>query len=163
MKTTHEFEKSKLVGDLGEQLILATYKSDLEFAGGIINDFLIRDGRYLELKTDTYDMSRTPNFFMERYSDDKTFKNGGPWYADEKKSDVFLYFFTQNRRLFWFEDVPALISRIEEVAIKQSLQLCEIANKGRWGRGYNTLGYKIPRKDLSHLYEEITLGDRLPI
>jgi hypothetical protein len=159
MKTQHEFNKSKVVGDLGEQLILSVYNDDLEFAGGIINDFLIRDGRYLELKTDTYDMSRTPNFFMERYSDDKTFKNGGPWYADEKKSDVFLYFFVQNKKLFWFENIPALIERIE----KMSLTLCEIPNKGRWGGGYNTLGFKVPRHLVKDLYTEIDLGDKLPI
>lgn len=158
---THEFEKSKIVGDLGEQLILSTYSKDLEFAGGVINDFLIRDGRYMELKTDTYDMNTTPNFFMERYSDDRKFKAGGPWQALEKESHVYLYFFAKNRKLFWFDNVTDLVYRLE--SFQNMMTLCPIYNTARYGKGYNTLGYKVRRSLLRDLYIEINLGDDLPI
>lgn len=157
----HEFKKSKIVGDLGEMALARAYPKQLKRLDGIENDFKIKNSGFLELKTDTYDMARTPNFFMERYSDDHNFKNGGPWYALEKGSNVFLYYFTKNKKLFWFDDVKALVELLEQLT--RNVMPIKIPNKGRYVSSYNTLGYKVPRQMLTNLYKEFELGDPLPL
>lgn len=156
MDRTFEFGKQNDIGQAGERLVVNNYSDIGYYDEDHSTDLLHKDGRKIELKTDTYSMKRTPNFFMERYSNDTAYAPGGPWQALEKGSDIFIYMFVNNKKLFVFEDITALIRELEELIKTYNMQLVPIKNKG-----YNTLGYKIPRETLSHLFKEVTLGDGL--
>jgi hypothetical protein len=160
----HRFKKSLTVGEQGEQLFGNYYPGQVEWAGGREYDFtilLVPNGK-TELKSDDYPKSDTPNFFIERYSNDRDYKPGGPYSAYLNGVDYFIYQYLKDKKLFVFKDLLALVSNVDYYALINQLPLTPVQNKV--GRGmYNTLGYKIPREALSHLYKEINLGDRLPI
>jgi hypothetical protein len=106
-------------------------------------DFLIRARTKVELKTDTYSMEKTENFFMEKYSDINKMLLGGPWRAANDRINYFVYYFLLDGVFFWFrpnELVFFLDSYIEKKHEK-------IIRSHSWF----TLGYIIPRKDLKHL------------
>lgn len=155
---TYEFSKSVVLGDVGENRLLEEYpyliKESTE-GHDIIDPRIIRVT--IEVKTDFFDMARTPNFFMERYSDDKTFKLGGPWRADAYNTDVLLYQFLGNKKIFWFDDIPTLVDFLDDYINTKRLQLMRVKNKR-----YYTLGFKIPRYAVKHLYTELNFGDELP-
>jgi hypothetical protein len=98
-------------------------------------DFILGDGRSVELKTDTYDMEKTPNFFMEIFGDIDAEKIGGPWRAMQDGVDLFVYFFPKNKTFFWFKTV-ALCRKLDELVAQQNLTPKEIRNKGWSARGY---------------------------
>ena len=77
-----DFNTQLSTGNIGEDHFKQLYSNlnpvkseDLKY------DFKLSNGSTVELKTDTYDMEDTPNFFMEYYSDMKKLKIGGPWRA----------------------------------------------------------------------------------
>jgi len=152
----HKFKDSLVLGDRGEKLLLDTY-SYLKPANCDAHDVV--DTRYnstVEIKTDYYPMSKTPNFFIEKYSDDYKFKAGGLDRAAIHKTDIFLYQFINDKTIFWFDDIPKALVIVDKFVREHNLQLIKIPNKG-----YNTLGYKIPRYILSDVFKEIKLGDEL--
>ena len=59
----------------------------------------LADEKKLELKTDTYLMEDTENFFMETESHGKP---GGPWRALGDGIDFFVYYYIKNNSFFWF-------------------------------------------------------------
>jgi len=156
----HDFNKSVILGDAGERKLIETYsylKSDSTDGHDMLD---CRDGSStstIEVKTDFYDMNRTPNFFMERYSDDKTFKLGGPWRSESHNTDVFLYQFITNLKMFWFGDIPALVAELDSYISKNNPRIVEVPNIR-----HTTLGYKIPRHVVADLYIELDFGDILP-
>jgi hypothetical protein len=139
--TTHKFSDSIHVGDAGEQIFLA-YNPSYEKLGRTDNvDFRCREtGDTAELKTDNYDMSRTPNLFIERYSSDATMKPGGPY--RNLDTTWWIYYYIRNDHAMWFRP-RELIQRLEERGLADESQLIGIQNKG-----YTTWGWKIRRSDV---------------
>jgi len=136
-----QFKDQLSVGGSGEALFLSLHPW-LNKADGIKFDFE-RDGKSVELKTDTYSMKRTPNFFMERYSDTERGTLGGPWRAARDNVDFFVYMYSVERQCFWFNS-KELVSFLDEYC--KSKRLVEIPNKS-----WVTTGYLVPRSAVEHL------------
>lgn len=142
-RTAHNFQKSLAVGKAGEDQIISAWPG-LVRLDGRKSDFLTWDGLKVELKSDSYSMADTENFFIELLSDKAKNKHGGPLQALASGSDLYVYNFSANRTLFIFE-VPALAAYIAKN--KDKYEQIEIRNQG-----WVTTGLKVPRIDLSHLY-----------
>jgi len=122
----------------------------LEKLSGFKSDFtLIETGQGVELKTDYWAMSKTPNFFFERYSDKARQTPGGPWQSIENGSDLFCYFYVKDLTFFRFETVP-LVEALEEII--KTISPTDIMNKT-----YITQGYRVPRALLKDISEEFKL------
>ncbi len=140
-----DFKAQLEVGSRGEELFLEHYPRRLEVYEGREYDFTVKCNKHkLELKTDTYNINKTVNFFFERYSDVHLKTPGGPWRAHKDNVDIFCYYFVRHNTWFEFRDIPALIKRLDEVINKN--QLIFIKNKG-WITG----GYKVPREKIIDL------------
>lgn len=157
---THYFHEDLKRGEYGENLLLNRYpyltKDSTEG-----HDMIDTRGDLpvtIEVKTDSHDMDRFPNFFMEIFSDNKSLKLGGPWRSADHNTDVFLYHFKNNFRIFWFDNIPLLVTEIEIYMAKYRPEEIKIKNAG-----YKTLGYKIPRHALAGVYTELNFGDPLPL
>lgn len=136
------------VGAKGEKLLLKHWPEPVQkhpvFKGP---DFIDMHDKVIELKTDTYEMENTPNFFIERWSDLEKKKLGGPWQAYEKGVHIFVYLFIKNKTWFIFRDMPALIARLDKLT--ESAYGINIPNKG-----WTTQGYRVKRSDLQDLYTQ---------
>lgn len=145
--SSFDFQAQLTVGSRGEELFLERYPSKLIVHPEHAYDFDCKvTGAKIELKTDTYNIDKTDNFFIERYSDVHKKSPGGVWQSYEKGVTVFCYYFVRNNIWFQFNDLPTLVSRLEELTKKKGM--IYIKNKG-WITG----GYKIKREDLEDLYD----------
>jgi len=157
---THYFNEDLKRGEYGENLLLNRY-SYLTKDSTDGHDMIDTRGEppiTIEVKTDSHDMDIFPNFFMETYSDDKSHKLGGPWRSADHNTDVFLYHFKNNFRIFWFDNIPLLVTKVETYMANYNPREIKVKNAG-----YNTLGYKIPRDVLAEICTELEFGDTLPI
>lgn len=145
------FEKDLEFGKRGEEEFYKQFKDvlGLKKEDGYNRDFSDRNGDGVELKTDRYDMNKTSNFFIERFSYDK--KVGGPWQAFKKGNKYFCYWFYPNDIVFLFE-LKQLINKLN--MIEKRFDLVNIKNQN-----HITQGYKIPRKELKDIYTEYNLKD----
>lgn len=134
------FKEQLEAGNSGERMFLLYYgpRTPVKSVADLAFDFTIDGDKKLELKTDTYSMTKTNNFFMERFGSVKTMKSGGPWRAKEDKLDFFVYCFEKEKTFFWFE--PESLCKILDEFIKKSSYV-EIRNSG-----WTTRGYKVPRE-----------------
>ena len=146
-----DFKDQLLVGDAGARLFQERWEAQtIPHADPKGPDFVDALARCIELKTDTYPMSKTPNFFMERWSDVGTRRPGGPWQAFGKGCNLFVYLFLADRVWFVFDDLPALLARLD--SLTPGLPAKHIRNKG-----WVTEGYAVSRLALSDLYKEVAL------
>lgn len=144
------FQKSLSMGEIGESLFYQAHEGKLEKLSGFKSDFtLIETGQGVELKTDYWAMSKTPNFFFERYSDKDKQSPGGPWQSREHGSDLFCYFYVKDLTFFKFETVP-LVTALEDII--KTIPPTDVPNKT-----YITQGYRVPRMLLKDLYLECKL------
>lgn len=153
----HDFETENEKGMAGEQELYCLYpylKDDSCIGWDRIDT---RTNKTVEIKTDYWSMKNTQNFFMERYSNNISYKPGGPYRALIYGTDIFLYQFIKNKKIFWFDDVVELIRALDMYVIRYNPKLSPVKNNN-----YITLGYKIPREVLAHLYIELNYGDELP-
>lgn len=142
-----DFQIQLKLGNRAEELFLEHYPTKIEIYPERAYDFTCtKTGAKIELKTDTYNIDKTSNFFMERYSDVHKKTIGGPWRAKRDKVDIFCYYFVRHNIWFQFNNIPALISRLDELTDGKGLVY--IKNKG-WITG----GYKVKREDLEDLYD----------
>lgn len=141
----HDFKSSLKKGQVGE-LLLLNATPGLVRLDGRKSDFITKDGISLELKTDSYDMASTPNFFIELVSDLAREKPGGPRQAQLHGSILWCYLYVKNLVLFTF-NTDELVNWLD-VHDKNYLP-SRIPNKT-----WTTLGIKVPRIDLKHLYTE---------
>ncbi len=142
----HNFKHSLAIGQQGEAQLLL-YMPELTKLDGRKADFINEQtGATYELKTDSYDYNKTANFFIETASDAELGKPGGPWQALEHGSTYWLYMFSRNKVLFTFKTLP-LVQWLDTHPKKYPL--ISIPNKG-----WTTLGFKLPRVDVAHLYME---------
>lgn len=150
-KKVFDWKTQLAIGEEGERIFAEHYhdkpltKIEAHYA-----DFKTKEGEVLELKTDTYPMSKTPNFYFERYSDMKKKSPGGIWQSMDKGVQVFCYFFKSDGVYFEFRDMPALKQCVEDYIRDKSYVI--IRNKG-----YSSQGYKIPRSLLNHLWKSYTI------
>ena len=140
-----DFKKQNKVGLKGERFFQECYpelkakkpEEDLSF------DFITEEGLKVEIKTDTYPMEKTGNFFFEYFSDIQSAKLGGPWRAYDDKVDHFVYLFAQDKTFFWFH--PGKLCKALEPIIA-TMRYKTIKN-----RAWTTTGFAVPRdlvKDL---------------
>jgi len=140
-KEVFGFKKQLTVGNKGEELFLRHYKGSEK--SDIRKYDLLYKGEKVELKTDTYPMEKTANFFMERYGSIEDGKIGGPWRAREDGVKHFVYFYLADKTFFWFES-KALADYLDTYTKDKRGKT--VAN-----RGYSSLGFAVPREDLRHL------------
>lgn len=151
MITTFDFDKQLTVGNSGESLFLKYYKK----LGPVKSkdwfcDFVLKDKKTVEIKTDTYDMNKTNNFFMEMFGNITESKMGGPWRGMQDGVDYFVYYFLNNNTFFWF-DTSILCNRLDELISRDNIQPKDIRNKS-----WITRGYLIPRIKLIDIYRQDT-------
>jgi hypothetical protein len=113
-------------------------------------DYQDSSGAKIELKSDQYEMGKTPNFFLERYSDMLKLSPGGPWQAHAKGATVFVYLYSANRIWYICRDIPALLAKLDVLLVKD--KGIQIPN-----RGYTTLGHKVPRAALAEHFTKEAL------
>lgn len=148
------FKASLGVGKIGEVLYYEANLGKLEKLDGRAADF--RDyltGELTELKLDTYSMEKTPNFFIEQYSDMNKKTSGGPYRALENGCKFFVYMFVQNLKLFTF-DTQKLVDRMRE--LEPTLSITEVPNSS-----WITTGFRVNRDLLKDLYVESELVIRM--
>ncbi len=147
------FKDSLAVGQAGEETFLAKSHMTLERLDGRNGDFkCLETGHVVELKTDTYDMARTENFFIERWSNVEKHAPGGPWQALQKGNEIFVYLYAQNGVYYTFNTLD-LVNRLDEII--QGLTPVSVRN-----RTWVTVGYKISRAQLVEICERIVLLER---
>lgn len=146
---TFGFKTQLRGGELGEIIFLEA-RQDLVKLENFKSDFRCKEtGAQYELKTDYYDMTKTPNLFIERWSDRDRQAPGGPYQAQAHGSEYFVYFFIKNLTYYTFK-TAALIERLDKLIPELSPR--EIRNNS-----WTTVGYLVPRSELSDLYTETTL------
>ena len=145
------FKDQLLIGDIGESDFIKIYES-LEPVKSVKNrkiDFTLNNGKTVELKTDSYSMEKTVNFFMEKNTilpDEKELL-GGPWRSKEHKIDYFVYYYMNDKVFFWFE--PKSLCKFLDKYIKENkVKPIAIPNRSSDGKTFRSYGYKIPRIDI---------------
>lgn len=142
-KPEFDFKTQLNWGQRGEELFQKHYPRVLSAASDLTYDFTVESsGQKLELKTDSYNMEKTPNFFMERYSDIMRKTHGGPWRAERDGIDIFCYYFVRHNTWFEFRNIPELVSDLNKLT--RDARMVYIKNKG-WVSG----GFLVPRDILS--------------
>lgn len=140
------------IGDIGEADFIKAYEK-LEPTKDPKNrkiDFFLNNGKTVELKTDSYDMDKTPNMFMEyeTVTSKKTIL-GGPWRSKEHEVDFFVYYYMKNKVFFWFEPID-LCKTLDKYIKSEKVKPIAIQNRSSTndGKGFKSFGYKIPREAL---------------
>ncbi len=139
-----DFNEQLKNGVSGEEIFYRCFASRLRREDGRKHDFFdMVTKEYLELKSDSYDATQTPNFFIERYSSIATKSDGGPWQALKNGNHKFVYFFVKNG-IYYVFDLPRLVTHLDERA--QTYKFINIQN-----RGWTTQGYKVKRAELDYM------------
>lgn len=148
---TFSFKEQIKVGNKGQDLFMKHYHHPLVIFPEHKADFKrVTDGKLVELKSDSYDMEKTPYFFIERYSDLGKKSPGSVWQSWAHKVPVFVYMFTKNNTYFEFstKELVAFLTPIAD----------EIEAKGKFihirNPAWTTAGFKLKREDVKHLYKE---------
>ena len=141
-----DFKEQMVVGDVGEKDFVRCYPNlTPQKSKNLAWDFNLNTGMTVELKTDDYPMSKTPNFFMETVSDTKSGKLGGPFRAFDDGVNFFVYYFLRDKTFFWFE-TDKLHAKLKELIETGQFPLKSVQN-----RNWVTQGYAIPRKLLESI------------
>lgn len=142
------FRKQFLVGNTGEDLFLACYEKSKKGDGRII-DLYTENNNSVELKTDSYNMHETPNFFIEHYGNTTKKTLGGPYRAQKDNINYFVYLYIKNKTFFWFKP-EKLVARMESLYDTDKITAKYIKN-----RNYETIGYLVKREDLIDIVESV--------
>jgi hypothetical protein len=156
-KKTWDFKTQIQVGSRGEELFQEAFPTKLEVHPGHDGDFIEAEtGKKVELKTDTYNMDKSPNFFIEMYSSyyEEPKKPGGPWQAQQHGCDIYCYMFVRHNTWFQFNDIPEMVNKVETL---RPAGFVFIKN-----RAWVTAGFKIKRDYLKDIFErwEFCPGDK---
>lgn len=142
------FKTQLAFGKQAEKEFLEHYHEPIILSTTRSYDFkVVASGEKLELKTDDWDHEKTPNFFLERYSNWHELSPGGPWQSRKKSVDRFCYYFSRNGIYYEFRDIKLLCKEVEKLVKKNKIQPILIRNQA-----WFTAGYKLPREWLEHLY-----------
>lgn len=143
---TFYFSKQKKNGDKGENKFVEHYKSlNARIGDGKIIDLLINEDESVELKTDSYPMEDTKNFFIERYGNIEKAKDGSVWRSSKDKIKWFVYYYISDNTFFWFD-----VEKLKDFIDKNDtlFQTREVRNPG-----YSSIGFLVPRDKVKHLIE----------
>lgn len=143
---TFDFQEQLKVGSRGEELFMEYYPEPIKIWPGRDGDFITESGKKIELKSDSYNMAKTQNFFIERYSDFDKKSPGSIWQAHGHGCEIFVYYFVRHNIWFKFTDLPKLMQVLEEKYGHKGFVM--IKNKG-----WRTAGWTVPRDSLKDLYE----------
>lgn len=147
MTNVFDFKEQLAIGELGERLFIEHYPEPLMKSNSLKIDLVgVVSGVRIELKTDSYPMDKTPNFFFERWSDVDAKKPGSVWQC-QKKVDRFIYFYSSSNTYFECSNIPALVRYLDTVL--DNYPPVSIPNKG-----WTTVGHKIPREALAEFFIE---------
>jgi hypothetical protein len=136
-----EFKKQLGSGKVGEDLLLEYYHMPVILSEDLKYDLrCVHTGHKIEVKTDYYDISRTPFFFFERHSKTAGGGPGGPWRAKQDRIPLFVYLFIKNHRYFVLKDITKMLKVVDKWIEKEDVQPILIKNTG-----WVTAGYKVPR------------------
>lgn len=134
------------MGNDGEAFLLSKHPNLAPAVGTRLYDLVdTAAGTTIEVKTDTYDFEKTPNFFMEQFtrSGDND-SPGGPWRALRDNVKCFVYLFMVPRPIaWWFTDVTALVDTLDAYLGAKRRFAHVIRNNGWSGHGYC-----VPRTEL---------------
>lgn len=146
-KKVWSFQEQLVVGDRGQELFQEYYPKKITVYPGHDGDFVeVSSGKKIELKTDTYNMHKTANFFIERWSSLYEEKPGSLWQAYGHGCEIFCYMFVRHNTWFQFNDIPAALDKLEKMTATKGYIFIK-------NRSWITAGYKIPREALSDLYD----------
>lgn len=127
-----DFQASLKKGKKAESEFHELFKDKVERLEGYMADFkIMRTGKTIELKTDMHDPTKTANHFVERYSYSDV--NGGPWQAEEKKSDYYIFWYPVTNEFYAYK-TSTLVSWLE-THVKRPW-LLNIRNKNHVTRGF---------------------------
>ncbi len=143
----HSFKSSLAKGQKGEELLLKVWPG-LTRLDGRKHDFVDAAGLTYELKTDSYTTEKTANFFIELVSNIQNMKVGGPKQALNNGTTFWIYMYPASNVLYVF-NTQELVDEMNKLLVSEQLALSLIPN-----RGYSTVGVKVPRKLLAHIYTE---------
>mgnify|MGYP001059935976 CR=1 FL=1 len=136
MAKIHNFKDSLKYGNKKEAEFCKLFP-ELELLDGYIADMKIRsNGKTIDLKSDRYDLNKTGNFFMERYS--YADKNGGVWQAADKNIDYYVYQFTKNNLIYVFKTWRLLKLMEENEGLFKQIKV--------YNTSHVTVGYLVPRE-----------------
>ncbi len=159
------FRKAFEQGYKGEEFLLKAHADLKRAPDGERRWDLIKTTRpfaRVEVKTDSYPLQASPNFFMERktyvYKGGYTLQ-GGPWRAEKDGVDILVYLFSNGGTAdepgepvaFWFDFgvIPQVVTRIEELIESKQAKYRRVRSGG-----CSAQGYLVPRVLLQDLYEE---------
>lgn len=143
------FKASLRKGDVGEVLYFSANPSLVKLDGRVADFTCPQSGDRIELKTDYWCMSRTPNYFFEKLSDEATGKLGGPWRSASEGTERFVYFYVTNLTYVEFR-TDQLLERLERIV--PTIEPTKIRNDS-----WTTIGYRVPRGLLSDIATEVKL------
>ena len=146
------FKDDLVRGGEWEALFQKNYPEKLTKAPDLSHDFVMEDGRKLELKSDSY---LTGNLFVERWSSLEGKLPGGPWQSLEKGVDVFCYFFVKEN--FWLEcrKLNQLVDKLD--ILIENLPMVKVKNES-----WTTVGYLIEREQLWEYFDPYHLKGMKP-
>jgi len=139
-KPNFNFSQQLKIGDTGERMFEGYYDPiyGVTKAETPDYDFLLGNGEKVELKTDTYALDETKNFFFEKFSDIKTKKLGGPWRAKRDMVNYFVYLYIKDKTFYWFNPV-LLCSILDKITKKMHTKYIK-------NIAWTTSGYAVPRE-----------------
>lgn len=147
MSAPYQFKRSAQQGKLGETLFFEANCKTLEKLDGRQGDFKEKaTGAVVEVKTDYFEMAKTPNFFFEYISNEEKQTPGGPWQARTHGVSKFVYFYINDLTYFTF-DLNKLLGRLEKLL--PSLRPSRVENVA-----HTTIGYRVPREAVADLATE---------
>lgn len=167
-----DFEEQLRVGAKGESFILGAHP-ELRWPAKGERRWDLEGGnpdgtrRTVEVKTDTYPHSETPNYFWERRTNIRRGASGvsidgGPWRSARDGVSELVYLFTNGGTKaepgdpvgYWFRDLPALVLRIEMlinagIAMPRRVRSLDVS----------AFGYAVPRGEFGDLCECVVYKD----
>ena len=154
---SHSFSQSLLIGKQGEYALTKFWPNPVERTDGRKADFIdLVTGERIELKTETRDLTKTANIFLELYSDVAKGKVGGLQQALSSGSSLYVCNFSASSTAFVYEVEPlwafiaSTLANYSPVFVRNN--------------GWVTLGIKVPRASIQHLcINEIDYSVKEPV
>jgi hypothetical protein len=128
----HNFQKSLKIGKKAENEFFELFKDKVEQLDGYVADFkILKNGKTIELKTDSYDPTKTPNLFAEKFSYNE--EPGGAFQALKKGTDYYVYWFPITMEFFVYK-TSSLVDKLNE--LYPDPWLINIRNQAHITRGF---------------------------